>query len=90
MLDIPLDSYFENLITNIVAVLAPEDVSYRDNNNKLIIDTSIITKAGSRKCGKEFVKTPIIKNKRANVIAVQSNSTCNNLSSNNNISDLLR
>ena len=81
MLDIPLDSYFENLITNIDAVLAPEDVSYRDNNNKLIIDTSIITKAGSRKCGKEFVKTPIIKNEEADVIiTTESNSTCNNSS----------
>ena len=64
----PLDSFFEDIVTNIHHLAIPDNINYRDPSNKLCIDSSIITKAGSRKCGKDYVMTPTIKNNESNVI----------------------
>ena len=66
----PLDSFFEDIVTNIHHLAIPDNINYRDPSNKLCIDSSIITKAGSKKCGKEYVMTPTINNSESNVIKV--------------------
>ena len=66
----PLDSFFEDIVTNIHHLAIPDNINYRDPSNKLCIDFSIITKADSKKCRKEYVMTPTIKNNESNVIKV--------------------
>ena len=80
----PLDSYMQNLVSNIDVVANPEDISYRHENETLSIDTSIITKGGSLKCGKEFVKTPIINEKDIHVNVINPKKNTLNLQSNKN------
>jgi hypothetical protein len=57
-MDDPIDSYYEELITNLDAIVGPDDLSFRDEQKTLSIDTSIITKAGTRRCGTDLIKTP--------------------------------
>ena len=59
-MDDPIDSYYEELITNLDAVVGPDDLSFRDKQEMLSIDTAIITKAGTRHCGKNLIKTPTL------------------------------
>ena len=37
--DDPVDSYYDELLVNMEAVVGPNDLSFRDNNEKLNIDT---------------------------------------------------
>ena len=75
--ELPLDSYMQNLVSNIDVVANPDDISYRNENETLSIDTSIITKGGSLKCGKEFVKTPIINEQDIHVNVINPQNTLN-------------
>jgi hypothetical protein len=72
--DDPIDSYYEELITNINVLNRSEDISFRTQDQKLSVDTSIISKAGSRKCGQRLIKNPSL-NKRKSVICTSSAAT---------------
>ena len=72
--DDPIDSYYEELITNMNALNRSEDISFRTQDQKLSVDTSIISKAGSRKCGQRLIKN-ISVNKRKSVIYTPSAET---------------
>ena len=70
--DDPVDSYYDELLVNMEAVVGPNDLSFRDNNGKLNIDTSIITRAGSKKCGRTLIKTPKLVASCPGVISLSS------------------
>ena len=68
----PLNSYYAELMINMDLVVGPNDLTLKDENGTLHIDSCIVTKAGSRKCGKKLTKMPLFDNFFPSVVKLSS------------------